>query len=95
MSVVFMQNDSDFVESFLWSEDIGMVKNVLLSLQGEVDFYGSEDNPEEYCLAYPTEDHNHIYEILTVTFDRVVVMNSEETVSDNFILACKEILNGK
>lgn len=41
------------------------------------------------------KDHDLIYEILSVAFDKVIVMNSDEAVSDNFILACKEILNGK
>lgn len=95
MKVVFMQNDPDFVESFLWSEDLEMAKNVLLSLQGRVDSYGDPEKLHEYCLAYHTEDHDHIYGILSTIFDKVFVMNSEETVSDNFILDCKEILDGK
>lgn len=95
MKVVFMQNDPDFDESFLWSEDLGMAKNVFLSLQDRVDSYGDPENLYEYCLPYWTEDHDHIYGILSTIFDKVIVMNSKEAISDNFILDCKEILDGK
>lgn len=95
MNTVFMQNDVDWVESFLWSENLAMLSNVILTLNGELESYGREDALDEYCLSYQTKDHALIYEILSVAFDKVIVMNSEEAVSDNFILACKEILNGK
>lgn len=55
MNTVFMQNDVDWVESFLWSENLAMLSNVILTLNGELESYGREDVPDEYCLSYQTK----------------------------------------
>ena len=87
MSVVFIQKDEEFEISFIWSEDIDTLKNLLSVYYEDVISYGV------VVLGYYTKDFEAIYSTCNVVFDEVLVIENDEVDGDDFVNYCKEMLN--
>lgn len=89
MSTVFIQKDEGFEVSFIWSEDISMLKNLLTAYHEDVLSFGYES------LGYYTKDFESIYSNCNVVFDEVIVIENDEGGGEEFVNYCKETLNGQ
>lgn len=95
MNTVFIQKDEGFGVSFIWSEDISTLKNLLAAYHEDVLSFGYEDNKGDFSLAYKTSEFENIHSIVCVVFDRTVIIEDDTDLSNVFIKSCKEILNGQ
>ena len=89
MSTVFIQKDGEFEISFIWSEDIDTLKNLLSVYYEDVISYGV------VVLGYYTKDFEAIYSTCNVVFDEVLAIENDEVDGDYFVNYCKETLNGQ
>lgn len=89
---VFMQLDDEFETSFIWSENLDQLHNILISVYGETNFilYGGEKGD---LYGYPSNDHFQLKHTLSIIFDEIVVFTTNEVDGEVFIESCKEYLN--
>lgn len=89
MGVVFIQKDEWFEISFIWSDDISTLKNLLTAFRDIGLSFGDE------ALGYYTEDFEAIYSTCNVVFDEIFVIENDVVNGDDFVNYCVRILNGQ
>lgn len=87
MTKVFIQFDEGWDRSFIWSEDISLVENVLSS------FYGGKTTRyfagyNDFCTGYNNEDFTSI-ESLCNSVAESVVLHNDLGDAGKFITLCK------
>jgi hypothetical protein len=87
MNTVFIQKDGGFEVSFIWSEDISTLKNLLTAYHEDVLSFGDES------LGYYTEDFEAICSACNVVFDEVIIIENDEGCGYDFIKSCVGMLN--
>lgn len=94
MSTVFIQLDENYGISFIYSEDMPTLRNLLSTYNKHVKSFGNEEGGT-YALSYSTECFQDINSLCSAIFDEVVVLKNDQEDSYGFVEQCKEILNGK
>jgi len=89
MNTVFIQKDEGFEISFIWSEDIDTLKNLLTAYHEDVLSFG------EQALGYYTRDFESIYSTCNVVFDEVILIGNDIEQGDVFVGYCREVLDAK
>jgi hypothetical protein len=85
MKTCIIQLDSDFRESYIWSDDEDVLKNILKTVDPSLEDVLS------YCqgvYSYRTNEHNTIINLASLVFDRVAVIESRESMSRTFQKQC-------
>lgn len=94
MNTVFIQLDENYGISFIWSEDMSMLRNLLSTFNENVPSFGCEDDGT-FALSYGTKYFQDMNSLCPAVFDEVVVIKNDQGDSGRFIRQCKEILDGQ
>ena len=88
MKTCIIQLDDTANNSFVWSDDIEMLLNILKTIYPELDFDQMVSGDCEVTFIYRSNDYETLHNLVSLVFDRVIVDVSEECMGDRFHKQC-------